>query len=609
MVKPSAAMKQVSYRDIDIDGGFWKEKQLLIRNVTMMNVYRRFAETGRFDAFAFGWKEGDPNKPHVFFDSDVAKWMEAVAYLAAKERCPELEKIVDDTVDLIEKNRMPDGYFNSYFGHIDPEGRFTDRSKHELYCAGHLIEAAIAYRDATGKDRFLRLMTDYADLIYDIFYVKKSAAFTTPGHEEIELALVKLSEATGDPKYTDLADYFIRERGREPGSPHAQDHAPVADQRTAEGHAVRACYLYSGAADLARVRGDSRLREAVTAIFDNIVDRRMYVTGAIGQTCVHEAFMGDYDLPNMTAYAETCANLSLALFARRMTLLEPDAKYADTAELVIYNSFLSGISLDGKSFFYSNMQENDCKVRRREFSGAHREFCPADERVEVFSCSCCPPNVVRFIASIADFMYGVSGDTVWVHQYISSTSEFDGRRIAVRTAYPYDGTVNISYSGVPGKLALRIPGWATGWSLEIGGKPASGELRKGYLYVGVNGGDEIKLRIPMPVRFIEANPEVWDDAGRVAVARGPIVFCLEGKDNGRLLRDIRLDPRGSYSFRTDAELGVPVLRTTGYSRYWNGERLYGAPAPLVSREVTLIPYFAMANRGETDMIIWVLPKY
>ena len=188
-------MKQVSYRDIDIDGGFWKEKQLLIRNVTMMNVYRRFAETGRFDAFAFGWKEGDPNKPHVFFDSDVAKWMEAVAYLAARERCPELEKIVDDTVDLIEKNRLPDGYFNSYFGHIDPEGRFTDRSKQELYCAGHLIEAAIAYRDATGKDRFLRLMTDYADLIYDIFYVKKSAAFTTPGHEEIELALVKLSEA------------------------------------------------------------------------------------------------------------------------------------------------------------------------------------------------------------------------------------------------------------------------------------------------------------------------------------------------------------------------------------------------------------------------------
>lgn len=614
MTKISKTVRPVTLCDIDLKPGFWYEKQKTVREISIWNVYRRFKETGRFDAFGFTWKEGEPGKPHIFWDSDVAKWIEAAAYLSLKHREPELEAVVDGIVENIRKNRMPDGYFNSFYGYLKPDERFTVRSEHELYCAGHLIEAAIAYRDATGKSDFYNMMADYADLIYDIFYVKKSAAFLTPGHEEIELALVKLYRAAGNRKYLDLAFYFVNERGRHPDidgkSKYSQTHLPVCEQTTAEGHSVRACYLYCAVADLAREYGDAELLETAKRLFDNIVGCRMYVTGAIGQTCVHEAFMEDFDLPNQTAYAETCANLSLALFARRMSLADPDSRYADIAELVLYNSFLSGISLDGRAFFYSNMQENDLHVRRRASNASQTVFCPADLRVEVFSCSCCPPNVVRTIASIGDFQYNADDGVIYCNQYMSSVARIDGRTLDMTTAYPYDGTVRIRISGAPVKLALRIPGWCKSYSVMLNGAPAEYDIVKGYAYISVADGDELTLVFDMKVRFVEADPRVWEDAGRVAVMRGPLVYCIEAIDNGDCIRDIRLDENAEYKIVAgdgfDAAYKVPVLETEGSTRDWSGKPLYSDEAPLVPRRVRLTPYFAFANRGESDMIIWTL---
>ena len=605
----------VTLENIDITGGFWYEKQKLIREVSMQNIYKRFEETGRFEAFNFTWREGEENKPHVYWDSDVAKWIEAVGYLSMKKREPELEKIVDSVAERIEKNRMADGYFNSYFGQIEPENRFTRRKDHELYCLGHLIEGAIAYKKGTGKDKLLRLMIDYADLVYDVFYVKKSAAFLTPGHEEIELALVKLYKETGNKKYLDLALYFVDTRGRDPERDKIEDltdintqsHLPVRRQRTADGHAVRACYLYSAVADLAKETGDEELFLVAKRLFDNIVKRRMYVTGAIGQNSVGEAFSLDFDLPNQTSYAETCANLSLALFSRRMSLLEPDSVYDDVAERVLYNSFLSGISLDGKSFFYCNIQENDLLVREKKKKFGAKIFTPADTRLEVFATSCCPPNIVRTVSSVQDFQYSKDNDTVYCHQYFESSAEIDGKKISIETNYPYDGEIKISYSGKGTKLALRIPGWCKVYTLEINGKKAAPVLTRGYAVLEVAGNTEIKLTLDMSVRFLEAHPKVWENCGKVALMRGPLVYCVESVDNNVPIRDIRLDKNEKYEVTTDTALGVPVIKTTGYVREWSDE-LYAEETTLIPTPVRLIPYFAFANRGETNMIIWMLKK-
>ncbi len=608
------AMKCVPIENVDVTGGFWYEKQKLVREVSMQNVYKRFFETGRFDAFGFTWKEGEPNKPHVYWDSDVAKWIEAVGYIAEKHSVPKLEAIADSVIDNIEKNRMADGYFNSYFGHLEPEARFTRRNDHELYCLGHLIEAAIAYKRGTGKDKLLSLMLDYVDLVYKVFYVEKSAVFLTPGHEEIELALIKLYLETKDRRHLDLAKYFVDARGTDPERDHIegerpetfQTHIPARRQKDAVGHAVRAGYLYSAVADIARLTNDEELYEVAKSLFESITKRRMYVTGAIGQNPCGEAFCGDYDLPNQTAYAETCANLSLALFARRMSLIEPMAHYADTAERVLYNSFISGMSLDGKAFFYSNMQENDLRVRQRPFNKKHTIFCPADVRVEVFKTSCCPPNVVRTVSSIQDFAYATDGERLFIHQYMSSDVRHDGCNIKVETNYPFEGDVRISAGGASKRLAVRIPGWCKKYSIKSGAISKAHELKNGYAYLEIADGESITLNLDMPIRLLEAHPMIWEDAGKVAVTRGPLVYCIEGVDNPYPLSDIRIDKGAEYKTVFDGELGYPTLVTTAYVRDWGDRELYSDEAELKAVAIKLIPYFAFANRGETDLVIWAL---
>ena len=608
------ATKNLTYDNVDITGGFWHEKQQLIRNVTIWNVYKRFEETGRFEAFKMNWKEGMPNKPHIFWDSDVAKWLESAAYLTKKQRDPKLEEIVDEVVDDIERGRWEDGYFNIYFEMFEPQNRFTKRGWHELYCAGHLIEAAVAYAEATGKDKFLHLMMDYADLIKKIFMDEQSAAFDSPGHEEIELALVKLYDYTHEERYLELARFFIDKRGSQAKLPEGdnyhrgtniQDHLPVREQFTAEGHSVRACYLYSAMADLALRDNDEALKFAAEKIFDNITNAKMYITGAVGSTHIAEAFEEEYRLPNDTAYAETCAALALALFARRMEKLEVDSRFADTVERVIYNGFLSGLSLDGKSFFYENAQEIDLEERRivkealRDTSGIH---FPITQRLEVFNCSCCPPNVTRFIASIGDFVYNYDDDTIYVNQYMDSTAKLGELTLVQKTDYPFDGRIEFTLTGGDRKVALRIPGWCRVWSVGKNGASVDAHIEHGYAYVDAKDGDTILLELRISARRVKSNPRVLTNRGMSAITWGPFVMCLEGVDNGGSLTGVRLTGK-SFTLGRDETLGLPCLYCQAARESTDG--LYSDKTTTEPFTAKLIPYFAFANRGETDMRIWV----
>ena len=606
-------MKTIDFAKTEITGGFWKKKQDLIRKTTVKAVYNRFCDTGRFEAFKFNWKEGQPQKPHYFWDSDVAKWLEGVAYLTELKREPKLEKIVDETVDLIEKNQGEDGYFNIYFTVIKPDERFRNRDAHELYCAGHLMEAAVAYYKATGKRKFLDCMCRYADYIEKRFKLDRDTAFTTPGHEEIELALVRLYECTGEKRYFELAEFFVNERGtREEftaewmNANYNQSHLPVREQTTAEGHAVRAVYLYCAMADVAARTGDEALLNACKTIFDDIINKKMYVTGGIGSSSCGEAFTVPYDLSNLLAYTESCAALGLALFANRMLNMEADSKYSDVVERVIYNGFMSSMSLDGKSFFYENPLEVIPYLHTRDTSNKHRTIhWPQMTRSEVFNCSCCPPNIVRFIPSIANMLYTDDGETVYVHQFMQSRTSIErcGKSLQIeqKTAYPENGKVAITLTGGDSYVAVRIPGWYKGYV---------GETVKGYAYFDMKDGETLEFDFKMEVKFIEARPEALFDCGKYAVARGPVVYCMEAHDNGELLRDIRIDGKARFKYGKHEELGVPKLTVKAYRRATeeNTPLYTERHDSLTPVTATLIPYYAFANRGACEMQVWHFVK-
>ena len=361
-------MNNIEFSDVKITGGYWKARQDINRSVTLKAVYDRFNETGRFEALKCDLRDGDTNIPHIFWDSDVAKWIEGASYILHSEKNDQAVEIIENAIDLIIKNSDENGYFNSHFLVAEKENRFRLRECHELYCAGHLIEAAVAYYELTGKDRFLNAVKKYADYIERAFKIDNTAAFITPGHPEIELALVRLYKATGEKRYIELAKYFIDKRGNcdEPGiytdwanEYYSQDEIPVRERKTAEGHCVRALYLMCAAADIAYIYKDNDLKTACERFFDSIVNKRMYITGGVGSSNMGESFTIDYDLPNRTAYAETCAAISLAMFAERMLKFGADSRYSDIIERTMYNGIMSGISLDGKSFFYENPLEID----------------------------------------------------------------------------------------------------------------------------------------------------------------------------------------------------------------------------------------------------------
>lgn len=603
-------MKNISYKNTVITDGFWKIKQDMIKDVTLESVYNRFKETHRFDALDCSWKEGDPDCPHVFWDSDIAKWLEGLAYILAHSENEKLEKIADESIEKIEKNRDENGYYNSHF--LVTGEKFTIRNEHELYCAGHLMEAAVAYYEATGKKLLLDIMCKYADYIEKAFVKEKTAKFVTPGHPEIELALVKMYEVTGEKRYLDLSKFFVDNHGDNDVDglvyngcriTYNQDECAVRDRETAEGHCVRALYLFCAMADIAYYYDDKELFAAAERCFENIVNKRMYITGATGSTCHGESFTIDYDLPNRDAYAETCASIALCMFANRMIKLNPDGKYGDAVERALYNGVLSGISMDGKSFFYENPLTIDPDFNNVNTCTDGGKRFPITQRKEVFDCSCCPPNVIRLIADIGDYMYSYNDDTVFVHQYINSETSQDGINIKQETKYPTNGDVIITVNAKTQKqLAFRVPYWCKNFTVNKAYK-----IEKGYAYVDISGEEKIIISFDMTPKFIKANKRVHDNAGRVALMRGPVVYCLEGKDNGKDLECVRVDINSSFKL-SDCEFILPALETVGYQEKESDMLYFEATDEYDRIPLKFIPYYAYANRGETELLVWILKK-
>lgn len=605
-------MKLIDFRKTELKDGFWKNKTDIVSEVSVYNVYKRFKDTGRFDALDCNWKPGDPNEPHIFWDSDIAKWVESVAFIIEKRPCPDLEKVIDEVADKMEKNADEYGYFNSCYLVHDKE-RWSDRTDHELYCAGHFVEAAVAYFIATGKRKLLDVMEKYLDYIYNVFVSEKSASFVTPGHEEIELALIKLYELTKNEKYLDLCAFFIDNRGvgneyEYPGVAHkySQSHLPVREQTTAEGHCVRACYLYTGMADLARITDDNELVSACKAIFDDIINKKMYITGGIGSAGRGEAFTIPYDLPDLTAYSESCAAISLAWFAQRMLLIENDSKYADTIERILYNNGLSSFSLDGKSFFYVNPLAIRTHLLERNTSQENtRENLTITQRKEVFDCSCCPPNITRFIASVADFLYTYSDDTVYVHQYMNSETATDTFSISQKTEYPNNGRIEIRTENIK-NLAVRIPGWCENYSLTVNGNKTDAVIVNGYAILSNLDADSvITLELEITPFVVYPTSKIKDYISRVAVQRGPVVYCAEGMNNDFSVMTFRLDTDAQISEEYSDTYGTYTLVANGSIPVENTKLYSRVKEEMIPAKINLIPYFAFANNGESDMEVFL----
>lgn len=574
----------------------------------------------------------------VFQDSDLYKWLEAVSFALMSGRDEALEGWVDEAIDLMEKAQQPDGYLNTYYQLVEPGRRFTNlQENHELYCAGHLIEAAVAHKIATGSDRLLNIAIRFADLIDQTFGPEEGKLKGYPGHEVIEMALVKLYRLTGEARYLRLAKYFIDQRGQSPlyFEEEARKHnhplkwmdsfmkyqyyqagKPVREQKVAEGHAVRAMYLYSGMADVARETEDEELWNACVRLWDDVTTRQMYVTGAIGQSEIGESFTYDYDLPNDTIYAETCAQLGLCFFAQRMLMKDLDSRYADVMERVLYNGALSGMSLDGTRFFYVNPLEVVPKACEEDDLLRHVKYV----RQKWFPCSCCPPNLARTLESIAGYAYSTGERSLNVHLYIGGELKVDlgGQEAALKvtTEYPWSGAVKVDVMS-DGDYALRLrkPGWCMKFCLKLNGAPVTPAVEKGYIILPGpwREGDYVEVDFDMPVQLVRANPRVRQDIGKLSVTRGPLVYCLEQVDNGEELHRLAIRPGTEFTASWEPDLlgGIVSLSCEGLRLAEDQDALYApATSPLAAQPRTLkwIPYYAWTNRAPGEMRVWVLER-
>jgi DUF1680 family protein len=621
-------LRPLPLNDVRLLDGFLEPRRRVNREATLPSQYDRLEQTGRLDNFRRAAGKIDAPFSGVYFnDSDVYKWLEGAAWTLASGPDPNLERMVNVAIGEIEDAQRPDGYLNTYFTFEKASERWTDLThKHELYCAGHLIQAAVAHHRATGGESLLNVARRFADHICDTFGPEEEGKRPgTDGHEEIEMALVELYRDTGDGKYLDQARYFVDVRGHgllggrtyhgihglPGGRAYHQDHKPLREMDEMVGHAVRAVYLNVGAADLYVETGDPTLLEALERLWHNMTTRRIYVTGGIGSRYEDEAFGEDYELPNARAYTETCAAIGSVMWNWRMLTIDGDARYADLLEHTLYNAALSGLSLDGQSYFYQNTLSD---------SGTHR-------RSPWFGVACCPPNVARLLASLPGYFYGVSDGGVWVHLYAEGTAEVrldDGRTVGLRqrTQYPWDGDVEIEVDGDGDfGLMLRIPAWCEQEAaIEINGGPFDGSISPGS-YAEIRRawrpGDKVRLALPMPVSRVECHPYVEENAGRVTLMRGPLLYCVEQVDNlGIDLRDIVLPVEASFSVRSRPDLlgGVTVLETFAEivppDEGW-GECLYRKARPRADEpqgatvKMTAVPYYAWANRDPGPMRVWL----
>jgi DUF1680 family protein len=627
----------VPFTAVTVTDGFWSPRLETNRTVTVRYDFQKCERTGRIANFARagGLEAGDFEGLYGFNDSDVFKVIEGASYALSLQPDPELERYLDELAEKIAAAQEDDGYLYTVgtIGSTVEEPaccvshpRWSDLgSGHELYNLGHFYEAAVAHHQATGNRTLLDVALKSADLLTTVFGPGRNMG--VPGHQEIEIGLVKLYRATGEQKYLDLARFFLDQRGNAEGhelyGAYSQDHLPVTEQTEAVGHAVRAGYMYAGMADVGALTGDRTYADALGRIWENVVGRKLYVTGGLGARRGNEGFGEDYDLPNRTAYTETCAAIANALWNHRLFLLHGDAKYLDVLERVIYNGFLSGVALDGEHFFYPNPLAFDGKDTFNQGATGRKGW---------FNCSCCPTNVVRFLPSIAGYVYAQRERELFVNLFVAGSAglEIEGRPVTVRqeTRYPWDGRVTIAVEPEqPEDLTLhvRVPGWARGRpvpsdlyryldsaeapiEIAVNGEPSKVELAKGFAVLRRTWrkGDTIELSLPMPVRRVASHEKVEANAGRVALERGPVVYCAEATDNGGQVFNLVLPDDAPLEARHRGDLlgGLSVIE---------GRALALSPAEdgrsVVTREqdFVAVPYYAWAHRGEGEMAVW-LPR-
>ncbi len=618
-------VKPVPFNKVNVKDDFWTPRLETSRKVTIPYAFGQCEQTGRIRNFekAAGLRQGK-HEGIYFDDSDVYKIMEGAAYSLGVQPETMMRLYLDKLVTIMNAAQWDDGYLFTFYSipEKQPEKRWTNiQSIHEQYCVGHMYEGAVAHYQVTGDKSFLSIARKNADLICDTFRSGKRT--DPPGHQEIEIGLCKLYRVTGDEKYLNQAKFFLDQRGRK-GSrgpsgdgglygTYSQDHKPVTEQTEAVGHSVRAAYLYTGMADVAALTGNMDYVRAIDTIWNDVVGTKLYVTGGIGAAGGHEGFGGQYELPNMTAYCETCASIANIFWNHRMFLMQGDAKYIDVLERVLYNAALSGISMDGDRFFYPNPLES---------TGQHA-------RSPWFGCACCPSNVARFVPSVPGYAYAHKNNDVYVNLFISGDATIETANNTVRltqqTRYPWQGTVNIRVE--PEKsdtfaIHVRIPGWAQNRpvpsdlykfleaaqdepQLLVNGQRVSPSIEKGFARIERKWakGDTIELTLAMPVRRVIAHPEVKADRGKVALQRGPIVFCLEWPDNDGKVMNLVIpdDAKLKAEYRPELLNGVVVL--TGSARVAK-RTPNGNIVPAGEKPFTAIPYYAWAHRGRGQMTVW-----
>jgi len=636
-------VRPVPFTRVQVNDAFWAPKIETNRAVTVPFALKKNEETGRVDNFrkAAGLMKG-AFQGKRYNDSDIYKVMEGASYTLMLRPDPALKKQLDDLIVIIAKAQEPDGYLYTNRT-IDPKNpapgagkeRWSNlRVSHELYNVGHMYEAAVAHFQATGEKGFLNIAVKNADLLLRTFGLGKRHGF--PGHQEVEIGLSKLYRATGNRAYLDLAKFFLDERGHYFGGErhdpkddfavydsdeYLQNHKSVLEQDEAVGHAVRAMYMYAGMADVAALGGWPEYVKAIDRLWENVVGKKMFLTGGVGARDTSEGFGDAYELPNAAAYAETCAAIGNALWNQRLFLLHGESKYVDVLERIMYNGLISGVALDGMSFFYQNPLESDGKTKL---------YMDQVGRAPWFEVACCPPNITRFLPSVPGYIYAVMDDVLYVNLFIGNAAavEVNGRKVAVRqeTRYPWDGAVKIAVdpeTEAEFTLDVRIPGWALGRpvptdlyrfadandqkpALRVNGAAIALDMDKGYARLKRvwKKGDVVDLALPMPIRKVVAHPSLKEDAGKIALQRGPIVFCAEGIDNGGRVLDLALAENAKFTaeFRPGLLDGVVVLKGKASVRSSGGS----AAAAAEERDFLAVPYYAWANRGAGEMRIWFL---
>jgi DUF1680 family protein len=634
--KTDYPIRPVDFTHVKVQDTFWFPKMEINRTATIPFIMEQNEKAGAVDNFrkAAGMKEGS-YVGRRFADTDVYKFLEGASYSLLLHPDPQLKSQLDELIRLIGLVQEPDGYLypartldpeNPAAG-AGPERWYYLRGSHELYNSGHMFEAAVAHFLATGERTFLDIAVKNADLLVKTFGPDRKHDF--PGHEEVEIGLAKLYRATGNQKYLDLAKFFLDQRGRPHdghlypsdssfalynGKEYMQDHEPVLEQTKAVGHAVRAMYLYAGMADVAALGGYPEYIKAIDRLWEDVAGKKLYLTGGVGARGTSEAFGEDYELPNASAYTETCAAIGNALWNYRLFLLHGDAKYIDVLERIMYNGLISGVALDGRSFFYQNPLQASGRTGRSPW----------------FTVACCPPNLMRFLASVPGYVYAVKDDALYVNLFMAGTAdvEVQGHQVQIRqqTRYPWDGAVRILVDPAAEEefsLHVRIPGWSRNEPVptdlyrflnrnsdnpvvQVNRVPVALNLEKGYVAIrrAWKKGDVIDLSLPMPVRRVIAHEGIKDDVGKTALQRGPLVFCLEGPDNGGAVLNLALadDAALEAEFRPELLNGVVVIKGSFVTVKRDDA---GNEVGRGTQDGIAIPYYAWANRGRSEMTVWI----